>query len=153
MGELTLSDDACGRIRELTSLELDGELSQLDRVRIAVHLGRCASCRGFRQQVHAATQALRAAPLERPRRQLMLPRRRYTASRAIQVAGVAAVLVVATSVGALTPLHSSSHSRRPNGPSASSLRASKESEARVVRDLRLQQLIPPPPVGRAGGIQ
>ena len=34
----------CARVREQVSLELDGELSQLEQRMLAAHLERCAAC-------------------------------------------------------------------------------------------------------------
>jgi predicted anti-sigma-YlaC factor YlaD len=87
----------CTRAREAVSGRLDGELSELDAVRLDVHLGRCPACREFAAQAAAFTEELRRAPLEplaapvfEPRR----PRRRAPALR-VQAAAAAAVAVVA----------------------------------------------------------
>jgi anti-sigma factor RsiW len=54
----------CERVRAQVSLELDGELSQLERRMVAAHLQRCADCRSFEEALGAFTLELRAAPLE-----------------------------------------------------------------------------------------
>ena len=54
----------CDRVRAQISLELDGELSQLERAMLTSHLARCTDCRVFEAEVTAFTHALRAAPLE-----------------------------------------------------------------------------------------
>jgi predicted anti-sigma-YlaC factor YlaD len=146
---MRISDHACRRARELASLELDDHLSQVDQARLAVHVRRCEPCREFRLGAQAITGALRAAPLEPIPRQVMLPYRRRMTLRALQV-GVAATLVVATGIGAFLPLHS--HFRRQLGQPVVVRGGSDQSELRVLRNVRLQQ-IKPRAVGLAGGIQ
>jgi predicted anti-sigma-YlaC factor YlaD len=142
---MRFSDHACRRARELASLELDEDLSQLEQARLGVHVRRCAACREFRLGVRAMTETLRSAPLEEMERHVMLPYKRRMTLRVLQV-GVAAMLVVATGIGAFVPLHA--HVRRqfviPSG--------AEQTELRVQRDVRLDQ-IKPRPVGLAGGIQ
>jgi Putative zinc-finger len=143
---LRLSDHACRRARELASLALDEDLSQLEQARLGIHVRHCAACREFRLGVRAVTETLRSAPLEQMERQIVLPHKRRITLRAVQV-GVAAAVVVATGVGAFIPLHS--HVHRPLGPV---IGGSNQGDLRVLRDIRLQQ-IKPRPVGLAGGIQ
>src|SRR5919197_678643 len=127
---MRLSDHACRRARELASLELDENLSQLEQARLGVHVRRCASCREFRQGINAVTQTLRSAPLEPMERQIMLPYRRRMTLRAIQV-GVAAMLAVGTGIGAFIPIHARMRHQLvvPSG--------SEQTELRVQRDVRL----------------
>ena len=146
---MRISEHACRRARELASLELDENLSQIEQARLAVHVRRCAPCREFRLGVHAMTETLRSAPLEPIPRQVMLPYRRRMTLRALQ-AGVAAALVVATGIGAFLPLHS--HFRRQLGSPVVVRGSSEQRELRVLRTVRLQQ-IKPRPVGLAGGAQ
>jgi predicted anti-sigma-YlaC factor YlaD len=146
---MRISEHACRRARELASLELDENLSQIEQARLAVHVRRCQPCREFRLGAHAISGALRAAPLEPIPRQVMLPYRRRMTLRVLQ-AGVAAALVVATGVGAFLPLHS--HFRRQLGQPVVVRGGSDQSELRVLRNVRLQQ-IKPRAVGLAGGIQ
>jgi len=144
---MRFGESGCRRARELSSLELDEELSQLEQTQLAVHVRSCASCRDFRRGVRGATEALRSAALESPGRQVMLPHRRRMPLRAMQVG--AAALVVATGFGAFIPLHS--HLRR-------SIHAtvlpgnSEQTELTVFRNVRLDR-IKPMPVGLAGGAQ
>jgi predicted anti-sigma-YlaC factor YlaD len=53
----------CERAAQWISLELDGELSELERARLARHLDRCVSCRAWSAQVGGFTTLLRTAPL------------------------------------------------------------------------------------------
>ena len=85
----------CERVSAQVSLELDGELSQLEREMMASHLRRCAECRAFAESVRAFTEELRAAPLELPRRRpVVVGRPRRISLTGAQV-GVAATLAIA----------------------------------------------------------
>ncbi len=85
----------CVRAREHVSLDLDGELSEFERVLLAAHLAQCERCRRFEADVVAVTGRLRAAPLEALPQPVSLPRRRRVfATRSIQSAAAAAVLAV-----------------------------------------------------------
>ena len=83
---------ACDRVRAQISLELDSELSQLERAMVAAHLVRCSGCRGFRTGVTAVTRELRAAPLEQPPASVLVRRPRRISSIARFQAGVAAAM-------------------------------------------------------------
>jgi predicted anti-sigma-YlaC factor YlaD len=54
----------CERERQWISLALDGELSEFERVIMAAHLGRCADCRAYADDLRAATTSIRSTPLE-----------------------------------------------------------------------------------------
>ena len=84
----------CDRVRAQISLELDGELSQLERRMLAAHLDRCAECDAYQADVATFTHSLRTAPAERPQRPFVLPRRRWSSLGSAQV-GVAAMLAFA----------------------------------------------------------
>ena len=89
---------ACERVRVQVSLELDGELSQLERAMLDAHVLRCADCRSYRDDVRAFARALRTAPLE-PVPALSVRRFRRTAVR-FQAAVAAAMAFAAVGVGA-----------------------------------------------------
>jgi predicted anti-sigma-YlaC factor YlaD len=55
----------CERARAAISLELDDELSPLERAFLERHLARCAGCRAFRLECAGFTRELRDASLER----------------------------------------------------------------------------------------
>jgi predicted anti-sigma-YlaC factor YlaD len=84
----------CDRVRSQISLELDGELSQLERAMVAAHVARCSGCRAFRSGTTAVTRELRAAPLERPPASVPMRRPRRLASVARFQAGVAAAMAL-----------------------------------------------------------
>jgi anti-sigma factor RsiW len=149
MTESMSSDCACRRARELISLQLDGELSELGRIRLAAHLDGCASCREFARGTEATALALRTSPLEQPTRQILLPHRRQAKLRAVQASGVAAMLLVATAVGTFAAPRT--HVRAPNKEfSVRHMTGSEQKDQQIVRNQRLQQ-IKPVPVGGAGG--
>jgi anti-sigma factor RsiW len=85
----------CGRAREWVSLRMDGELSELERLLLRRHLGRCPDCRAFAEGVRSTTMLVRAAPVARPTRSLgpdpapvrAAPRR----FRLVAAAGLAAI--------------------------------------------------------------
>lgn len=93
----------CERIRAQVSLELDGELSQLERAMLTAHLERCASCREYAAEIRAATQLLRQAPLERLGRPVVLRRPRRSAMTQLQAAAAAALFAIAV-LGAASQL-------------------------------------------------
>ena len=86
----------CDRVRAQVSLELDGELSQLERRMLDGHLARCADCRVFADGVRTFTTELRAAPLEMISRPVVmrLPRRFSPASGQVGLAAAVAIAVV-----------------------------------------------------------
>ena len=91
-------------MRAYVSLELDGELAELEHAILESHLEQCAACSAYRADVHAFTGELRSAALEPLERGLALPRvRSRVPLRALQAAAaaaaVAAAFVVAASVG------------------------------------------------------
>jgi len=84
----------CQRVRAQVSLQLDGELSQLERRMLDAHLGRCAVCRGYAADLATFTNELRSAPLEVLAHPVIIRRPRRLALARMQ-AGVAAVIAIA----------------------------------------------------------
>jgi predicted anti-sigma-YlaC factor YlaD len=87
---------ACERARGWISLELDGELSEVEHALLADHTARCPACAEARRDLSAVARLLRTTPAEAPQRSFMPPRRRRTPVRAV---AVAAVLALAVGVG------------------------------------------------------
>jgi anti-sigma factor RsiW len=85
---------ACDRVRSQISLELDQELSQLERAMVAAHLERCADCLAYQSEVSSFTHALRQAPLELMTNPVVVRRGRRHVTARLQV-GVAAAVAVA----------------------------------------------------------
>jgi ferric-dicitrate binding protein FerR (iron transport regulator) len=89
----------CERARQWISLELDGELSELEQAALARHLDGCPSCREASTRVGAFTRLLRDEPLatlERP--PVLTP---LGSRRARLVRRGAGVLAFAAAVGAI----------------------------------------------------
>ena len=113
----------CDRVRSQVSLELDSELSQLERAMVAAHLERCSDCREYESDVTAFTRVLREAPLERMESPVVVHRPRRAIAARLQ-AGVAAAVAIAA-LGAASqvapegqsPARSPSESRQIQYPS------------------------------------
>jgi predicted anti-sigma-YlaC factor YlaD len=90
---------ACERAAELVSLELDGELSLLERALLRRHLQRCEPCAAYARNVTAVTGMLRVAPLEQVRVQLGVWKHPRRLSQLVQsVAATAAVVTIAIGI-------------------------------------------------------
>jgi hypothetical protein len=92
----------CERARQLASLRLDGELSELEDALLEQHLEGCASCSAFAGRLAATTEAVRAVPLERPA--ISYPRFerpviRLPVGRRVAIVAVAAAAVLGAFVG------------------------------------------------------
>src|SRR5262245_19505869 len=92
MGQISLH--SCDRIRELFSASLDGELPELDAVRLHSHLAACASCSAYAATAQAASRLVRETPLEEPSFPIVVPGRRLAVARKLQVAAAAAAVAV-----------------------------------------------------------
>jgi len=93
------------------SLELDGELSEIEEASLRAHTGCCAACASFGRELAALTRELRAAPPVlyratvgaggRPAAGVRLPRRRSAAVRVLQLSAAAAAVLLAAGLGSL----------------------------------------------------
>jgi anti-sigma factor RsiW len=83
----------CDRAREWISLQVDGELSEFERIVLEAHVAHCGECRTFRVDVRGISRELRHAPLERLGRPIVLPRRTRFAGRTLQLAAATAAAV------------------------------------------------------------
>jgi predicted anti-sigma-YlaC factor YlaD len=92
----------CERASQWISLELDGELSELEQAGLVRHVARCDRCRELREELAGMTVLLRAEPLAEPLRELRFaaPRRRR-ARVASRLGFVAAVGAIVAAVAAL----------------------------------------------------
>lgn len=98
----------CRRVREQVSLQLDNELSELERRMLDAHLARCADCSAYADDVRRFTVELRETPLEVLERPVVIERRRRYVAARLQI-GVAAALAFAA-LGLGTQLAASSES-------------------------------------------
>jgi predicted anti-sigma-YlaC factor YlaD len=89
----------CERARELVSLELDEELSELGQARLRRHLECCPACRLYAAGARTVAEQLRATSLERPavsvsvagrrrRRRVLVYRTATAAAALVSLAGV-----------------------------------------------------------------
>jgi predicted anti-sigma-YlaC factor YlaD len=76
--------NACERATQWISLELDGELSQLEQAALARHLSGCAPCRAVSAEVRAFTHMLREAPLLELEREIAYAAPRRARVRAVR---------------------------------------------------------------------
>jgi predicted anti-sigma-YlaC factor YlaD len=137
----------CRGMRELVSLELDDELSELDAARLHAHLADCADCRELKAELAGLTVALRAAPLEQLERRITLPQRVRWSLRPLQVGAAAAAVAIAAGLAGVVGTVRS-HPEQPKFVSGTSGPADGVD---TFRSMRRSQLIPQVPVGRAGG--
>jgi anti-sigma factor RsiW len=82
------------RARESASAQLDGELSELEVTRLDAHLRDCAGCSAYAREIHGIARELRAAPLVRPRREVVMPPMLGVRGFHLRVAAVAAAVAV-----------------------------------------------------------
>jgi anti-sigma factor RsiW len=118
----------CARARESFSAQLDGELSELDRDRLELHLLVCPDCSAWAEEVESTTEWLREAPWEEAAIAFALPRRvrtRAAAPLALVAAAAASLVAVLgfpqslTSSGRPTPF--AEFSSPPSAPALTGL--------------------------------
>ena len=103
MARIRGNDRACERAQAWASLELDGEVSQLERVLLEAHLRRCAACADATAELRAVTEAVRGAPLELPTRPLFVPSepRARGGGLVLRLAAAATLATLAAGLGVL----------------------------------------------------
>src|SRR5262249_61950424 len=92
----------CERTRASVSAALDGELSELESLRMRSHLSGCEACREFQESAQFSTTALRMARLEPLTRPLALPSRRRR-SLGARLPGAAAPARLVRALGGPVP--------------------------------------------------
>jgi predicted anti-sigma-YlaC factor YlaD len=157
MGRFFSQAASCARARSWTSLELDGELSQFERVFLAAHLRGCAECERFAGEVRTATRLVRETPLRAPERAVVLPAgRRRRPVLALRLVAAATLIAIAAGLGILTGSFSSTPSAPAEGPGDVAFLDDAPSQERELKDLRRIAPAAPPreranPPGRIGG--
>ncbi len=136
----------CSRVREQVSLELDGELSQLEQRMLGTHLERCARCAAYAADVRDATERIRNAPRAIMQRPVVVRRRRPLTTVRLQV-GVAAAFALAA-LGLGTQLASSTEpqsslARYEGQPALNPPRSVYEQEQAILRVVRAGRTLPP----------
>jgi anti-sigma factor RsiW len=135
----------CSRVREQVSLELDGELSQLEQRMLGTHLERCHRCAAYAADVRDVTQRIRNAPRPVMQRPVVVRRRRPLTTVRLQV-GVAAAFALAA-LGLGTQLASvepqGSLARFEGQPALNPPRSVLEQEQAILRVVRAGRTLPP----------
>ena len=136
----------CSRVREQVSLELDGELSQLEQRMLGTHLERCPRCAEYAADVRDVTERIRNAPRAVMQRPIVVRRRRPLTTVRLQV-GVAAAFALAA-LGLGTQLASSTDSqgslaRYEGQPALNPPRSVFEQEQAILRVVRAGRTLPP----------
>ena len=137
----------CARVREQVSLELDGELSQLEHRMLATHLERCARCAAYAADVRDVTARIRNAPYALMERPIVVRRRRAVTTMRLQV-GVAAAFALAalglgTQLAVSTESQSGSLSRFEGQPDLNPPRSVLEQEQAILRVVKPGRTLPP----------
>jgi anti-sigma factor RsiW len=140
------SQTVCNRVREQVSLELDGELSQLEQRMLATHLERCPRCAAYATDVRDVTERIRNAPPAVMQRPVVVRRRRPLTTVRLQV-GVAAAFALAA-LGLGTQLATSTESqgsfaRFEGQPALNPPRSVFEREQAILRVVRAGRGLPP----------
>jgi anti-sigma factor RsiW len=131
MGQI--SHQTCDSVRELWSASLDGELSELEAVRVQAHLAACVGCRTYAAGAQESARLLRQTPLEELSVPIVLPSRRLAVARRLQVAAAAAALVVTVGLSAaVANLSSGSQARAHSSARSANLRF-PEQELRMLQ--------------------
>ncbi|HEU5491341.1 MAG TPA: zf-HC2 domain-containing protein [Gaiellaceae bacterium] len=132
-------------MREQVSLELDGELSQLEQRMLGTHLERCPRCAAYAADVRDVTERIRNAPRAVMQRPVVVRRRRPLTTVRLQV-GVAAALALAA-LGLGTQLASvepqGSLARFEGQPALNPPRSVLEQEQAILRVVRAGRTLPP----------
>jgi len=101
-----LVNPECTRAREFVSRDLDGELSELERVGLRTHLAACASCASFAAATTGITAVLRQTPLDDVSVTVMPVRHRSKAlGLAVKVGAAAAAVAAAFALGSAVGSH------------------------------------------------
>lgn len=140
------SQSVCSRVREQVSLELDGELSQLEQRMLGVHLERCPRCARYAADVRDFTERVRNAPHAVMQRPVVVRRRRPLTTVRLQVGVAAAFALAALGLGAqlaASPDQASSLARFEGRPLLSPPRSVLEREQAILRVVKAGRPLPP----------
>ena len=137
----------CTRIREQVSLDLDGELSQLEQRMLVTHLERCPRCAAYATDIRDVTERIRSAPSAVMLRPVVVRRRRRAVTTARLQVGVAAAFALAA-LGLGTQLAASAESqdsltRFEGQPTLNPPRSVYEREQAILRVVTVGRTLPP----------
>ena len=133
-------DPLCERTRAWASLELDGELSELEGVLFHEHVRGCEECAAVVDDLRRIAAIVRATPLAEPSRRgfelparVAVPRTRPLAVRALVAA---AVIVLAAGLGLLgNSLGGSPRTPQPASPEFAFLPLSVDRQLKGLRQI------------------
>lgn len=139
----------CERAREWSSLQLDGELSELEQALLQKHLATCARCSAFDAGLRASTELVRTAPVARPSVGFELPAPRRAGLPRVRVLAAAGVVMAAT-LGSI--VGSTLDRQAPNSPKATAQVSFLTRDVSQLRELpRGKRLAPRAPAHQPGG--
>jgi oligopeptide/dipeptide ABC transporter ATP-binding protein len=100
------SDSRCERAREWASQRADGELSELERLLLRRHTGRCSDCKAFAESVTTISTALRETEQLVPARRILVavPPREARRRPRLRVAFAVGLIALAAGLGAFAGL-------------------------------------------------
>jgi anti-sigma factor RsiW len=138
----------CTRVREQVSLELDGELSQLEQRMLSAHLDRCPRCAAYAADVRDVTERIRNAPPASMQRPVVVRRHRSFTTVRLQV-GVAAAFALAalglgTQLAVSTESGTESLARFEGQPTLNPPQRVLDQEQAILRVVRPGRPLPPP---------
>lgn len=136
----------CSRVREQVSLELDGELSQLEQRMLGTHLERCPRCAAYAADVRDVTERIRNAPRAIMQRPVVVRRLRPLTTVRLQVGVAAALALAALGLGtqlATSTEPQSSLARFEGQPALNPPRSVYEQEQAILRVVRAGRTLPP----------
>jgi predicted anti-sigma-YlaC factor YlaD len=118
---MTRDAASCEQARLWASLDVDAELSELERARLDAHLEACPGCRRYARELADLAAQMRAAPPSEPSALVWMRQRRQTGPRRWQLALSAAAVVAALFAGGLAGrLRSAGHPGDTPGASPAS---------------------------------
>lgn len=137
----------CSRVREQVSLQLDGELSQLEQRMLGTHLERCPRCAAYAADVRNFTDRIRTAPPAAMQRPVVVRRHRRLTTVRLQV-GVAAAFALAalglgTQLAVPTESQTGSFARFEGQPDLNPPRSVLEQEQAILRVVKPGRPLPP----------
>jgi predicted anti-sigma-YlaC factor YlaD len=136
----------CARVREQVSLELDGELSQLEQRMLSAHLERCGACATYADDVRDLIERIRSAPPHSMRRPVVVRRRRHLSTTRLQVGVAAAFALAALGLGtqlAAAPTREGTLARYDGEPNLSPPTSVLEREQAILRVVKAGRGLPP----------
>lgn len=135
----------CNRARAWAALLPDRELSELERKLLDRHLGSCAGCRAFAQEVAAVTELIRCeelVPLPHPVSVPSWRRRTAVTARLGSLGAAAAVALMAIGIASRAPLPVTDESNTSRVPRVTDYANNASREVAQIRTLKRVYITP-----------